>query len=576
MEKLKEEIAGGAFLVKATNGQQTFTPEDFTEEHLMIQRTARQFFYKEVEKYYKEIEAEDIDVVVDLLKQGGSLGLLGHSISEDYGGLGLDKISSGIVGEAVGGGGGYSVAHANQTCIATFPIMYYGSTAQKEKYLPKLATGEYLGAYCLTEPEAGSDAMGGKTTALLNEAGTHYLLNGTKIYITNAAFSDTFIVYAKVDGKHFTAFIVEKDYPGLSLGPEEKKMGIKGSSTRSVILENCEVPVENVLGEIGRGHIIAFTVLNIGRFNLGFASLGGAKHALKTTVAQILDRKQFGQTIASFGASKEKIAKLTARMFASESLQYRTAYLLEDALGGLDNDSGTNEIIAGLSEYALECAICKVYGSEVLDLTVDEGVQLHGGAGFISEYRIEQMYRNSRISRIFEGTNEVNRLLITGQFLKRSLKGELPYEAAVKTAVQFIKDAQITTDSELLEAVRSIYLLLTDQARKQYGSSLDSKQEILMKLSDLAIHLYAGESVVLRVEKNKVSETQTLLKDTVLEGIWNDVLMIVRQLEGELLKDEEELKQAIYQVLMSKTFTDSMKRNRIIAEEVYEKGAYLY
>lgn len=579
MNKTTTEIGGGSFLVKQTEINDTFFPEDLTEEHVMIQKTAQQFLAKEVEPENKKIEAQEFDVVVDLLKKAGEVGLLAHSIPEEFGGIGLDKISKGIVGEALGGGGGYSVAHSNHTCIATLPITYYGTKEQKKKYLPKLASGEYLGAYCLTEPEAGSDAMAGKTTAILNDAKTHYILNGTKIFITNAAFSDTFIVYAKVDGEHFTAFIVEKDFPGLNLGPEEKKMGIKGSSTRSVILENCEVPVANVLGEIGRGHIIAFTVLNLGRFNLGFACNGGAKHALKYTVSHILERKQFGTAISEFGATKEKIAKLVARMFTAESLLYRTAYLIEGKTAGLDVEIDKRKVSSGLSEYALECAICKVYGSETLDVSVDEGVQLHGGSGFISEYRIEQMYRDSRINRIFEGTNEVNRLLITGQFLKKSLKGELSYEQAVQEALSHLKQQTAPSSRNTVADIRAIYLVLVELARKKFGKKLDNKQEVMMKLADLAIELYASESVVLRVERklaqNEHALLMEMLMETSLEESVNKAFLIMRQLEQELLTDEAELKEQMYKLFSSHDFSNTMERNRNIAERVYEKGEYV-
>ncbi|WP_404452938.1 acyl-CoA dehydrogenase family protein [Virgibacillus necropolis] len=582
MSKLQTGIPGGYFLVNQIKENEAFFPEDLTDEHKMIQKSAQQFANKEVEAKYKEIENQNFEVVVGLMKKAGNLGLLAHSIPEQYGGLGLDKVSKGIVGEQIGRTGSYGVAHSNHTCIATLPITYFGTNEQKQKYLPKLASGEYIGAYCLTEPEAGSDAMSARTTAQLNEAKTHYLLNGTKIYITNAAFSDTFIVYAKIDGKQFTAFIVEKDFPGLKLGPEEKKMGIKGSSTRSVILEDCAVPVENLLGEVGRGHIIAFTVLNLGRFNLGSACVGASKYALKTTVAHIQERKQFGQALAEFGVSKEKVAKVTARIYAAESLQYRTSQLLESVLGDLDGGADQHQIIAGLSEYAMECAVCKVYGSETLNYLVDEGLQLHGGAGFISEYRIEQMYRDSRINRIFEGTNEINRLLLTGQFLKKSVKGYLPYEQAVKNAFHRLKQKQSITNKEkglgLIQDIRAIYLVLVELARGKFGEQLETQQEVLMKLSDLAIHLYASESVVLRTRKSSDSEGDTsqkqMLTDTSLEEALNQVVLIVRQLEQELVENNPELRNEIFSTLLSYSFSNSINRNRNIAANIYEKGDY--
>ncbi|MRG86803.1 acyl-CoA dehydrogenase family protein [Salinibacillus xinjiangensis] len=571
-----QHVKGGSYLVGQISEQDAYFPEDFTDEHQLIKSTAEQFVAKEVEKEQSEIENQQYEVVEDLMKKAGELGLLAHSIPEAFGGLGLDKVSKGIVGEQVGKTGSYGVAHSNHTCIATLPITYYGTKEQKEKYLPKLASGEFIGAYCLTEPDAGSDAMSGKTSATLNEAGTHYLLNGTKIYITNASFSDTFIVYAKVDGEDFTAFIVEKDFPGLSLGPEEKKMGIKGSSTRPVILEDCKVPVENVLGEVGRGHIIAFTVLNLGRFNLGMACMGGAKRALEVTLNHILERKQFGKPLAAFGLTKEKVAKMTARIYAAESLLYRTAYLIEDVLHGLDQEENGSLVVKGLSEYALESAICKVYGSETLDFLVDEGVQLHGGAGFISEYPIERMYRDSRINRIFEGTNEINRLLLTGQFLKKALKGELPYEHVVKQAFERLLTNEPSANKELdfIQDVRAIYLVLTESARQQFGKEIESQQELLSKLSDIAIDLYAAESVVLRHQKADTQVSQMLM-ETVLEETVSQVLQNTRPLVDALLAHDRELGDKIYRVLLSYSFGQAIERNRRIAEMVYNRNGYI-
>ncbi|SEP60504.1 Acyl-CoA dehydrogenase [Virgibacillus subterraneus] len=580
MATIKTGNYGGSYLVNQIKANDAFFPEDLTDEHKMIEKTAQQFAIKEVEPRHEEIEAQQFNVVVDLMKKAGDLGLLAHSIPEEFGGLGLDKISKGIVGEQIGQTGSYGVAHSNHTCIATLPITYYGTTEQKEKYLPKLASGEYIGAYCLTEPEAGSDAMSGKTTAVLNEAKTHYLLNGTKIYITNSSFSDTFIVYAKVDGEKFTTFIVEKDFPGLKLGPEEKKMGIKGSSTRSVILEDCEVPVANLLGEIGRGHIIAFTVLNLGRFNLGSACVGASKYALKETVSHIKERKQFKQALADFGASKEKIAKMAARIYASESMQYRTSALLEQAMKGLDQEADKRVVAAGLSEYALECAACKVYGSETLDYLADEGLQLHGGAGFINEYRIEQIYRDSRINRIFEGTNEVNRLLLTGQFLKKSLKGELPYEQAVTNAFQRLQEGHNDPDKyvKLIEDLRAIYLVQVELARRKFDEQLETQQEVLMKLSDVAIHLYASESAVLRTKKEIDSKgaapLKEMLMETSLEEAFNQVLFIVRQLDQELFENNDVIRKQVYSMLMSHSFSGSINRNRSIAAKIYEDNGY--
>jgi alkylation response protein AidB-like acyl-CoA dehydrogenase len=551
MEKIKKLISGGQYLISESNPDAVFSPEDFTDEHKMIARTARQFVEKEVRPHREAIEQQDFEKVVSILREAGSLGLLAHSIPEAYDGLGLDKVSKILVGEIVGSTGGYGVAQSNHTCIATLPITYFGTKEQKKKYLPKLASGEYLGAYCLTEPSAGSDALAAKTTAVLNKEGTHYVLNGTKIFITNAVFSDTFIVYAKVDGQKFTAFIVEKNFPGLSLGPEERKMGIKGSSTRSVIMEDCLVPVENVLGDIGKGHVIALNVLNLGRFNLGAACMGGAKEALKLAVEYTNEREQFGKTLATFGASKEKIARMAARIYAAESLQYRTAALLEDALADIYDCEDRKLVGSRLMEYALECAICKVYGSETLDQVVDDSLQLHGGSGFIQEYPIEQAYRDSRINRIFEGTNEINRLLVTGNFFKKVAKGELPGKEAIWNAVRQLHDGNTEQHSGPLAkekagvaSIRRVFLASAGIVYELYGTEIGEEQETVMKLSEIAIELFAAESAVLRSEKQimkngfEKERVKKLLAEMVVEQSVLKVQVLVQEIIGGLETDK--------------------------------------
>ncbi|MBB5181391.1 alkylation response protein AidB-like acyl-CoA dehydrogenase [Planomicrobium koreense] len=524
---------GGSFLYRAPSAEGVFTPEDFTEEHLMIYKTAKRFLENEVRPHNEKIEQQDFTLVKTLLDKAGVLGLLGHSVPEQYGGLGLDKISKGIVGEALGPAGGYGVAHSNHTCIATLPITYFGTADQKARYLPKLASGEFIGAYCLTEPNAGSDALAAQTTATLNSEGTHYLLNGTKMFITNAAFSDTFIVYAKVDNHAFTAFIVEKDFPGLALGAEEQKMGIKGSSTRSVIFEDCQVPVENLLGEVGKGHVIALNVLNLGRFNLGSATMGAAKYALELTVKYTKERRQFGKAIADFTATQEKIAGMAMRIYAAESLQYRTAGHLEDALEGLYDAEDHGLIAKRMMEYATECAICKVYGSETLDFVADEALQLHGGYGYIKEYKIEQIYRDSRINRIFEGTNEVNRLLIPGNLLKAAGKGQIPLEAAAAQAMEEMQTPKvgsisvISREIEAVQAIRRVFLLCAGIAYRTYGSKLADEQETLMNLADIAIGLFAVESAVLRTAKaiDVNGELQAALKIEMANALVDEALL---------------------------------------------------
>ncbi|MDI3091585.1 acyl-CoA dehydrogenase family protein [Priestia megaterium] len=591
MSEMKTEAKGGSFLLKKTSAQHVYTPEDLTDEHRMIAQTAKQFIEKEVDPYHNEIEQQDFNKVVELMHKAGELGLLAHSIPETYGGLGLDKVSKGLVGEIIGRTSGYGVAHSNHTCIATLPITYFGTKKQKEKYLPKLASGEYIGAYCLTEPEAGSDALAAQTKAVLNPEKTHYVLNGTKQYITNAAFSDTFITYAKVEGEHFTAFIVEKGFEGLSLGPEEKKMGIKGSSTRPVIYEDCLVPVENVLGQVGKGHLIALNVLNLGRFNLGSACMGAAKYAFELALAYTKERKQFKTAIAEFNASKEKIAKMAARIFASESIQYRTAGLLEEALGGLYESENHKLVAKQLAEFAMECSVCKVYGSETLDLIADESLQLHGGAGFIQEYKIEQVYRDSRINRIFEGTNEINRLLLPTQLLKKADKGEIELNKQVEHAVSELMSGQweissnelLAREKQAVITTRYLFLALLGTAFQTFNANLAQEQETLMKLAEIAVGLFAIESSVLRAEKavNKNGEEKEKLKSKLSATVVSETLFEIekqaRQLINGMLTGE---KHRQYRTILGKWMNDlqsegEFTRNRDIAREFIDSGRYV-
>lgn len=590
MSHTDARLSGADFLFSTLQLDQLFTPEDFTDEHEMIAKTAKQFIEKEVVPHFDKIESQDFELIVTLLRKAGDLGLLAHSIPENYGGLGLDKISKGIVGEMVGPASGYGVAHSNHTCIATLPITHFGTKEQKEKYLPKLASGEYIGAYCLTEPNAGSDALAAETTAVLNSEKTHYMLNGTKIYITNAVFSDTFIVYAKVDATKFTAFIVEKDFPGLSLGPEEKKMGIKGSSTRSVIFEDCLVPVENVLGEIGRGHVIALGVLNLGRFNLGSACMGAAKHGLKKTVQYTQERRQFKQAISDFPASKEKVAKMAARIYAAESLQYRTASLLEIALGELYDSKDFSKTGKQMSEFATECAICKVYGSETLDYVADEALQLHGGAGFIKEYGIEQMYRDSRINRIFEGTNEINRLLIPTHLFRKAAAGRVDLKTKIEMAFRNLHtsldsfEGIFSKERNAVETLRNLFLLCAGIAYEKYGEGLVKEQETIMRLADLAIGLYAAETAVYRTYKSilsqgeqsasmKVDLARTLLEDCLWEAEHLSRVLIQQMTEGE--KQSELIHLIIRECTRAQGYGNSFERYRRIAEKQNEANQFV-
>jgi len=512
MSDAKEKVfQGGAFLTENLTADDIITPEDFTEEHKMIAKTTEDFINKEVLPKVEKLENQEFELSVQLLKQAGELGLLGADVPETYGGLALDTISSSLISEKFSRAGGFSVTHGAHVGIGSLPIVFFGNEKQKERYLPKLATGELLAAYALTEPSSGSDALGAKATATLNEAGTHYLLNGEKQWITNSAFADVFIVYAKIDGEHFSAFIVERDYPGVSTGPEEKKMGIKSSSTRTLVLEDAEVPVENLLGEKGRGHIIAFNILNVGRYKLAIGSVGGAKLGIEFATKYVNQRKQFNKAISSFTLTQNKLATMAAETYANESAVYRTVGLFEQRMGALTEEqlNDGREVARAIAEYQIECSMNKVTCTELLDYVVDEAVQLHGGYGFMQEYEVERMYRDSRINRIFEGTNEINRLLVPGTLLKKALKGELPLlqhaqgleEELMMMMPEEIGEEILEQENYLLKNAKKIVLLGTGLAAQKYMQKLEDEQEILVNLADMVSAVYNMESAILRTEK---------------------------------------------------------------------------
>lgn len=512
MKMTRKILKGGEYLVAVVDCQEVFTPEDFSDEQRAIGETTEQFVQNDILPHIEEIEQQQFQYVVEGMRKCGELGLLMIDAPEEYGGLELDKVTSSLVVEKIASSGAFSVAYSAHTGIGTLPLVYYGTDAQKEKYLGKLMSGEWIAAYCLTEPESGSDALGARATATLSEDGKHYILNGTKQFITNGGFAQLFTVFAKIDKEHFTAFLIEKNFEGLIVGTEEKKLGIKGSSTTQIILDKCKVPVENLLGEIGKGHKIAFNVLNVGRFKLGAAVTGAAKMAMVEGIKYANMRKQFGKPIASFGAIQEKIADMTAEIFASESLVYRLSGSIDDKLATLEKgiDNYYDEYQKGIEEYAPECAISKVYCSDVLAHVVDEVVQIHGGYGFVSEYPAERYYRDERINRIFEGTNEINRLLIPGMILRKSMKGELPlqreamkaFESLMTPSFEEIDDSvPFAREKALVQNLKTVFLILSGTAVQKFMNQLQDEQEILLAAADLAIQIYALESAVLRCEK---------------------------------------------------------------------------
>ncbi|WP_045688395.1 acyl-CoA dehydrogenase family protein [Hymenobacter sp. AT01-02] len=523
MEVTNKLVKGGEFIIKETDAQDVFTPADFSEEQNMMHQTALDFVEKEVQPLLERLDNHEEGLMRGLMEKAGELGLFGVSIPEQYGGLDMDFTTSLRVTEGVGGGHSFPVAFAAHTGIAMLPILYFGNEEQKAKYLPGLTNGELMGAYCLTEPGSGSDALGAKTKAMPTEDGEHYVLNGQKMWITNGGFADVFIVFAQVDGDKFTGFIVERNTPGLSLGNEEHKMGIKGSSTRQVFLSDVKVPKSAVLGEIGKGHLIAFNILNIGRIKLAAACLGATKMASTLSVKYANERVQFKLPISKFGAIKHKLAQQAVRIYAVESAIYRAGMdiaRMEQEL--LAKGQSHNEALLGAArEFAVECAILKVEGSEVLDYVVDEGVQVYGGYGFSADYPMDRAYRDSRINRIFEGTNEINRMLAVDMILKKAMKGELDLMGpaqAVQQELMAIPDFNLEEETGLFAAekktiqkLKKAILMVAGTAVQKYMNSLAKEQEVLMNIADMAIKVYTAESVLLRVEKEAATKGEEAL-----------------------------------------------------------------
>jgi alkylation response protein AidB-like acyl-CoA dehydrogenase len=510
-----QAIKGGEFLIREISADEIFIPEEFNEEQRMIHQQCKDFLTKEVYPRLDEIDAmKDPKLMPSILDKAGELGLLGTSVPTDLGGFGMDFNTTMLVAEVIGGGHSVAVALSAHTGIGTLPILYYGNEAQKKKYIPKLATGEWKAAYCLTEPDSGSDANSGKTKAVLSPDGKHYVINGQKMWITNGGFADIYVVFAKIDNdKNLSAFIVEKSFGGITMNEEEKKMGIKGSSTRQIFFNDCKVPVENLLSERENGFKIAVNILNVGRIKLGVAAVGGSKATISKAVKYSNERKQFGVSISSFGAIKHKIAEMATKVFASEAAHYRAGQNIDDAYnalvaGGTDSAKAR---LKSLEEFAIECAILKVHGSEVLDFTVDEGVQIYGGMGFSAEGPMDRAYRDARINRIFEGTNEINRLLTIDMLMKRAMKGSIDLmnpAMAVQKELMAIPDFGAEEDTALFakekKALRNLKkagLMVAGAAVQKFMMKLSDEQEILMNLADMLIEVYVAESTLLRVEK---------------------------------------------------------------------------
>ena len=507
----KPAAKGGSFLLETPQPSDVFTPADLTDDQKLIGQTAEEFVVQEVLPVVKELENKKPGLMPELVKKGGEVGLMGGGVPEEFGGAGLDKISTTVLTEKLSIYGGFAVTHGAHAGIGTLPIVYFGTEAQKKKYLPKLATGEWIGAYCLSEPQAGSDAQNSLTRAELNNEGTHYILNGQKMWITNGGFADVYIVFAKVDGEKFSAFIVERTFPGFKPGNEEHKMGIHGSSTTPIFLENCKVPKENLLHEIGRGHIVAFNILNAGRFTLGASCVGGSKHVLMTASRYAKERKALGKPIGDAGLMKEKLEEMANQIFALESMVYRSAGNIETAMtaasGSGDKIQNTMKV---LEEYAIESSIAKVYGSEMLDFVVDEAVQIFGGYGFHEEYPVCRAYRDSRINRIFEGTNEINRMLIIQMLMKRAMGGQLALiPAAMKLADEILAgpsfeeapEGVLAAESRVVANSKKMFLQAAGGAVQKFREKLADEQELIGALSNIVMEIYAMESSLLRAQK---------------------------------------------------------------------------
>lgn len=577
---------GGSYLLQETDTDALFTPEDFAEEHRMIASTVERFLAERVFPRMEEVDSKQEGLMREILMEAGELGILGADIPEQYYGTELDEICSTIIAEKVGSAGSFGVAHGGQTGIGSLPIVYFGNEQQKETYLPGIVTAEKIAAYALTEPGSGSDALSASTKAVLSQDGRHYILNGTKQFITNAGMADVFIVYAKVDGDKFTAFIVDGNSEGINTGAEEKKMGLKGSSTRTVFLDDVKVPAENLLFEVGKGHVVAFNILNMGRHKVGSNALGSAKLALDFAANYANERRQFKVPIAEFGLIREKLAEMAVQIYAAESMIYRTGGLLNDMLHSIDRSGpdGGRLTAKGIEEYALECSVGKVFASEVEAYAVDEGVQIHGGYGFISEYPIERLYRDARIRRIFEGTNEINRILIPTTLMRRAKKGDLPLLETAKELKARIGSGIPARENEsaLVQAAKDIFLFSLALAVEKYGDKVLEQQEILRRLADMAIWSYGMESSLLRANKAAGNNGQNGAKHKINMArafIYSTIEKIAQAAEqilptiaagNELIESQADLAKLLHYAPI-----DLIGLRREIAAKISEAGKYI-
>ena len=593
----KQALKGGEFLIRETQAHEIFIPEEFTEEQRMIAQTCKDFLKQEIYTRLDEIDSmKHPELMPSLLDKAGELGLLGTSVPQELGGFGMDFNTTMLVAEVLGAGHSFAVAISAHTGIGTLPILYYGNEAQKKKYIPNLASGKWKAAYCLTEPDSGSDANSGKTKATLTPDGKHYLLNGQKMWITNGGFADVYVVFAKIDNdKNLTAFIVEKAFGGITMNEEEKKMGIKGSSTRQIFFNDCKVPVENMLSERENGFKIAVNILNIGRIKLGVAALGGCKMTVSTAVRYAKERKQFGTTIANFGAIQHKLAEMTTKIFASESAHYRASQNIDDAYhafiaNGMDSSQAR---LKSLEEFAIECAIMKVHGSEVLDFVVDEGVQIYGGMGFSAEGPMDRAYRDARINRIFEGTNEINRMLTIDMLLKRAMKGTLDLMApamAVQKELMSVPDFGSGDDDTLFAREKKVVanlkkagLMAAGAAVQKYMMKLSDEQEVLMNLADILIEAYVAESCLLRVEKmisqrgEAACELEKAMAMIYLHHAVNRAAEAGREAISAFAEGDELRLMLMGLKRFTKTDPYNLKEaRRKVAKHVIEKGEYAF